>query len=119
MTKVQLEAGASTVTPATSDQSTAPNWVAAFHANDLLKTYDQAEAIAKDTGTLAASRLTDEQHLALDKAHADFWGVGPNADYANQLMHTAIFYLGAAVKASPDPAQALRALHTALGMTEG
>lgn len=109
-------ANVTATTPVTTTGQ-APNWVAAFHAHDLLKAYDKAEAQATHSGIQAASRLTDEQHLALDKAHADFWGVGPNADYANQLMHTAIFYLGAAVKASPDPEQALRALHIALGMT--
>ncbi|MEU6702566.1 hypothetical protein [Streptomyces wuyuanensis] len=97
------------------------NWTAAFHVHDLLKAYDQAEAEAKDSGSGATSRLTDAQHLALDKAHADFWGPGrgrtPDEEYADRVLSTAIFYMGAAVKASPNPEQTLRALHAALGMT--
>lgn len=85
-------------------------WIAEFHRNELLKVDDNQ-----------SRTLTDERHLTLDKAHADYWGTGhgrtPAEEYANQVFSTAVFYLGAAVKASADPAQALRALHVALGMT--
>lgn len=98
-----------------------PNWIGAFHAAELLKAYDLGEAIEGSNGANATSDLTDARHLTLDKAHADFWGSGhgrtPEAEYADRVMNTAIFYMGAAVKASADPAQALRALHVALGMT--
>lgn len=110
MTTVQLNAEASTATPATPDQrdefaGNAP-WIAEFHRNELIKADAQA-------GHLATLRLTDERHLTLDKAHAQ----ALDSDYADRVLSTAIFYLGAAVKASADPAQALRALHAALGMT--
>ncbi|MFD9225237.1 hypothetical protein ACFWDI_35735 [Streptomyces sp. NPDC060064] len=102
-------------------QSDSPNWIGAFHASDLLKAYDLGEAIDGSNGGNATSRLTDARHLTLDKAHADFWGTGhgrtSDAEYADRVMSTAVFYMGEAVKAAPDPAAALRALHVALGMT--
>lgn len=85
-------------------------WIAEFHRNELLKVDDNQ---SRD--------LTDERHLTLDKVHADYWGSGhgrtPEAEYANQVFSTAVFYMGQAVRTAADPAQALRALHVALGMT--
>jgi hypothetical protein len=102
------------------DSSPGSVWIAEFHRHDLLKAYDQDNGKGISAEVLT-SRLTDERHLLLDKAHADFWGTGhgktPEAEYADRILSTAIFNLGAAVQASADPAKTLRALHAALGMT--
>lgn len=96
--------------------------VAALHREDIARVYaaDDGEGLAPG---VVVSQLTDERHLTLDRvkagARAANLGTDPDVEYADGVLSTALLYLSEALRVAPNKRQAVQALRSTLGLSDG